>query len=214
LGVLLIHSSAPVRLQEHLVVHGPVLHRDMPPNEIVESGLALRGNREANHVRLTAFGPFAGLAGVEAAAAAVVAEVPFGAALRLAQGGQALLRAETAVGRALLDQFLGGAPVAFQPLRLAVRRAGAADIGALVPLEADPAEGPENGRLELRPRSRPICVLDPQDEPAPPRPGEGLVEEPDVGVSHVRLARGAGREAGADLSFLAHPLHLAAADRS
>ena len=73
-------------------------------------------------------------------------------------------------------------------LALAVRRVRAADVGPLVPRQADPAERVEDHLLGVGARARLIGVLDAQDELAALLAREHVVEQRDVRGADVRIA--------------------------
>jgi len=67
--------------------------------------------------------------------------------------------------------------VAVQPFGLPVRSERSPDVGALIPVQAQPVQGIEDLLLAVLTEPRLIGVLDPQDELPPLLPGEGEVEE-------------------------------------
>ena len=71
---------------------------------------------------------------------------------RFALGLQLLRRGVVVVGQPLVEQLLHGGLVAVQLLRLVVRAVRAADLRALVPVEAEPAEAVEDRLQAPRPR--------------------------------------------------------------
>ena len=73
---------------------------------------------------------------------------------------------------------------------MAVGAVGAADVGALVPGEAEPAEGVEDHLLGGRHEAGAVGVLDAEDELAVALPGVDVVDEADVGGAYVRVAGG------------------------
>ena len=83
-------------------------------------------------------------------------------------------------------------------LGLAVGPVRPADVRALVPGQAHPAQGAQDGRLGIRGRARAVGVLDAQDELAAVLLGEDVVEQGDVGGPDVGIARGRGRDANAN----------------
>lgn len=74
----------------------------------------------------------------------------------------------------------------------------AAHIRALVPLDAQPAQGVEDLLLGLAGGTQLVRVLDAQDELATVLTGEAEIEEGDVGGTDVRVTGGRRRDAGAD----------------
>ena len=73
-------------------------------------------------------------------------------------------RAEAAVGGAVGEQDFGVLAVDFGALGLAVGAVGTADVGAFVPVEAEPAEGVEDHLLGGGDEASAVGVLDAQDE--------------------------------------------------
>src|SRR6185312_5338663 len=132
------------------------------------------------------------------AAASVVARRPLLLPLLGAQRLQALRRAEAQVGPAPAQQLLGVLPVERRPLALPVRAAGPADVRALVPLQAQPAQGLEDHPLAGGMAALPVRVLDAEEELAPVPAGPRVVEERDVGGPDVRVAGGRGGDARAN----------------
>src|SRR5690606_29334304 len=85
-------------------------------------------------------------------------------ALLLAQLGQALGRAKAAIGATALDEDVGVLAIDRAALGLPVRARGAAHIRPLVPVQADPAQRPQDRGLAVGARASAIGVLDAQDE--------------------------------------------------
>src|SRR6185436_10432438 len=83
-------------------------------------------------------------------------------------------------------------PVDVQALGLSIRTALAAGVGALVPVEAKPAEILDRGPLGLSRRSREIGVLDAKDERAARAARHQPIEERGAGIADVKLAGGTG----------------------
>ena len=82
-----------------------------------------------------------------------------------------------------------------QPLGLPVRPARTADVGPLVPVEAEPAQIAQDRRLGLARRALDVGVLDAQDERAARAARQQPVEQRRARVADVELAGGAGCEA-------------------
>ena len=82
-------------------------------------------------------------------------------------------------------------------LGLAVGAVGAADVGALVPGEADPLEGVEDHLLGGGDEAGAVSVFDAQDELAAALVGEEEVQQADVGRADVGVAGGGGCDADA-----------------
>ena len=127
---------------------------------------------------------------VELAAAPVVDPAAARGEGLLAALGQLLRRADAAVGVPGREQPLHRRVVALAPLAL--------PQGALVPVDAEPAQPVEQGLLELARRALAVGVLDAQDHPAAVTAGEGPVEQRRARGAHVQEPRGARRETRAD----------------
>ena len=80
--------------------------------------------------------------------------------------------------------------VGVEPLGLPVGRVGAAHVGALVPVEPEPAQGVEDLLLAVLAVARPVGVLDAQDELAALLARERQVEQRHVRRADVRVAGG------------------------
>ena len=139
-GVGEVVGGEAVRLEQHEVVEQAVLVADLAADQVAERGDALARHAEADHVRLAAGGALRAPGGVEVAAGALVALRPAGGALALAHRAQVVRGAEAAVGVAVAQQRLAGGVVAIEALRLHVGAVVASGPGALVPLEAEPAQ--------------------------------------------------------------------------
>jgi hypothetical protein len=186
-----------VALQQDLVVHLGVVEAHLAAQEVSHHGLAAPRHREADDVRLAGRPPALGLVPRQSPAAPVVAEVDLLRLLLLAQGVEPLPRAEARVGGAPADEPLRVLTVDLRSLALAVGRVGPTHVRPLVPPQAQPVQGLEDQGLARRGAPLAVGVLDPQDELTPVPPGEGVVEEGDVGRPHVGVARGAGGDARA-----------------
>ena len=125
---------------------------------------------------------------------------------------QLLLRAEAEIGLAFLHQSLGVLAIQLEAIALAIGCVRAADIGTLVPIDAEPLEIVEKLVLEARLAARKIGVLDAQHHDAAGLTGKEPVEERSAGVADVQLSRRRRSEANADLGSGAHPLMLARAE--
>ena len=90
---------------------------------------------------------------------------------------------------ALLDQFVRIPLVDVPALALPVRAMRAADVRALVPLDAEPAQGVVDLLLGLPRRTQLVGVLDAQDELTAVLTREAQVEQRDVCGTDVRVAR-------------------------
>src|SRR6185436_7118250 len=118
----------------------------------------------ADHVRLAAALALADLRSRQTAAQPVVPDPPLRRELRLAQRLQALGTAEALEGVPGVEQLRGVRAVDLPALALAVRPLGAADVRALIPVQAEPAQRGENRGLALARAAHRVRVLDAQDE--------------------------------------------------
>ena len=92
-------------------------------------------------------------------------------------------------------QLFGVFAIDCRSLALPIRPVGAADVRALVPIEAAPAQRFEDGALALGGASRPIGILDAQDELAAVLAREAVVDQCDVRRPNVRIAGRRRRDA-------------------
>ena len=106
------------------------------------------------------------------------------------------------VGAALGGEFLELGLVEFGALRLEVGAVVAADLGAFVPIHAEPAHRVEDHLQEGVGIALLVRVLDAEDELAARMAGVEPVEQGRTGASDVEEAGGAGSEADADLGHL------------
>ncbi|MGY3679455.1 hypothetical protein ACVWXU_003078 [Streptomyces sp. TE33382] len=136
--------------------------------------------------------------GREVAAVAVVAGRLAGRAGGVAPGVELLGRAVAVVRVAGGEELLGDVLVDVHALRLAVRGVRAADTGALVPVEAEPAHRVEQLVVRLLGVARRVGVLDTEDQGALVVPGEGPVEESCPDQAHMGVAGRGGTETYAD----------------
>ncbi len=142
------------------------------------------------------------LGGGQVAAEAVVARGLLAARLLGPHLLQPLGGAVAAVDEALLQQLAGGALVVLQTLRLEVGAVGAADLGAFVPVEAEPAEPFEDGIEGAGHEAGLVGVFDAQDELSALMTGEEPVEEGGADVADVGHAGRAGSETDANSHLL------------
>ena len=91
-------------------------------------------------------------------------------------------------------QLLGDVLVDVHPLRLAVRGVRAADLGALVPVQTEPAHRVEQLVVRLLGVAGRVGVLDAEDQGAAVVPGEGPVEQGGADQTHVGVAGRRGTE--------------------
>ena len=169
-----------------------------PRSSSRKAGLALGGDFEADDGG-PAFGLEGGdLLGRKLAVGSVVAGRELGGELRFAQGFELLGGLEGLVGGAVVEQDLDVLAVDFGAFGLAVWTVWAADVGALVPGEAEPVEGVEDLLLGRGDEAGAVGVLDAQDELAAALAGVDVVEQADVGGAYVGVAGGGRGDADAD----------------
>ena len=179
-----------VALHEHLHVHLRPGDLDHAAQAVFHPAGAVPGHAQADHRRFAGGQAPVALFFGHAQTVPVVAGVlpPF--ALGAAQGVQALGGAETMERVALGDEALGVLAVKRHPFALAVRAVRAADVRTLVPVDAGPAQGRDDGRLRRRRGTRLVGVLDAQHEAPAVATGESEIEERDVRRADVGVARG------------------------
>ena len=163
-----------------------------------EGGLALDGDFEADDAG-AAFGlECSDLRGGELAMRSVVARRELGGDLRTAHGVQLFGGLEAAVGVAGFEQEFDVGAVDFGAFGLAVGAEGTADVGAFVPLQAEPAQGVEDHLLGAGDEAGAVGVLDAQHKLAAALAGVEEVEQADVGRADMRVAGRRGCDADAD----------------
>jgi hypothetical protein len=133
----------------------------------------------------------------EMACGAVVAGRLLGGDLGPAHGLELGFGLEGAIGGAVGEEFLDVFAVDFGALGLAIGAEGATDIGAFVPMEADPLEGVEDHLLAGGDEAGAVGVLDAENELAAALLGEDVIEQADVGGADVGVAGGRGSDADA-----------------
>src|SRR5699024_7299141 len=186
-----------VRAHDDEVGRGAGLEGDLAAHHVGEGDVLLRHAQSPGG--LAALGAEGGLLLLgEVAVVAVVAE------LRVAAGGAVALGDLLRGGEGLVD-----VPGLLQPgdhvlvdlaaLGLAVGAVRAADLDALVPVDAGPAHGVEQLVVGLLAVAGGVGVLDAEDELAAVVAGVGPVEQGGAHHADVRGAGGAGAEADADL---------------
>ena len=206
-----VHSEVVVRRREH-IQRGPVGARecevldvgveraDLTEHEILEDRLwFVLGNLEPQDPRTT-LGVVRGGVDVREVATRVAARrrLPLLAGLlvtSLALLGRAVATERVAFGQQLVGRLF----VEVHALGLAVRRVVAADLGALVPLEAQPSQDVHDLVDVFVGDPRPVGVLDPEDERSAVMPGEQPVEEGASRVADVERATRRRREPHANL---------------
>ena len=188
-----------VALQEDLVVDLGVVEAHLAAQEVPHDGLAqAAGHGEPDDVRLARRPAPFGLVPRQRPAVAVVAEVRLPRLLLLPQRLEPLAGAEAGIGGPAPDELLRVLAVDRRALALPVGTVRPADVGALVPAQAQPVQGLEDHGLARGGAALAVGVLDPQDELPAVLAREGVVEEGDVGRPHVGVTGGAGGDARAD----------------
>ena len=146
------------------------------------------GHAEADDRAFARVDPAPRLLPRETAAGAGVLRRAAGGERRLPLGVELLRRAEAVIGVIAGEQLVGVRRVEVQPLRLAVRAVRAVDVGALVPVEPEPAKILEDADLRLARRALGVGVLDAQDERAVLAVCQQPVEQRRARVADVQLA--------------------------
>ena len=179
---------------DDVVRHRTGSERQLAAHQVGERD-ALLGHPDAQH-RLAALGAVGGplLVG-QVPVEAVVAQLgvaPGGAVARL----DLLGRGERLVGVPGLEQASRHVGVDVHPLGLPVRPVGTADLDALVPVQAEPAQRVQQLLVALLGVPCGVGVLDPEHERAAHVPGVGPVEQ--GGAHHPDVRHAGGRRAEPD----------------
>mmetsp|Transcript_21220 Transcript_21220/g.66621 ORF Transcript_21220/g.66621 Transcript_21220/m.66621 type:complete len:245 (-) Transcript_21220:222-956(-) len=179
LGIVHCHAEVvdghPARPQKDEVtdrrLHVPLY---LAADGVVDLDLLAGRHLEPHRVRLTRRHPPRHLAGVRVPPGAVVLWVLTSSLGRLPLGVQLLLRAETRVGGARVDELLSQLLVQarLHPLRLAVRGVGAAGRRTLVVLEAQPRQVGQHLLFRRARRPGRVRILNANNKLSPilPRP--------------------------------------------
>ena len=151
---------------------------------------AVLGHLDAKDVGLAGLDAAACLLGIEIATAALIAlEGVFTLLGGLTVGLELLLGAEAGIGLALVPKLLGGLLVQVQALGLGIGAKVAANLGTLVPVQAQPTHSAQNDLRVLVGRAGGIGVVDAQDERAAVCAGKSPVIDSGAGAADVQLAR-------------------------
>ena len=187
-----------VGAEDHEVIELLGVEGDLAVDGVVDHDVAaILGHLDTQDVGLAGVDARLGLLRREVAAAALVAlEGVLTGLGGLAVGRQLLGRAEAGIRFALGEQALGGLLVEVQALGLRIGAEVAADLGALVPVEPQPAHGAQDDLGVLLGGARGVGIVDAQDEGA--AVGAGPVVDGGAGAADVQLAGGRRREADAD----------------
>jgi hypothetical protein len=163
----------------------------------INPGDVLVGHLEAQH-GLSAFGLERGLL-LRGEVAVVVVVAQLGVTARRQVPGLDLFRRRVRlVNLARGKQFRDHVAVEVAALRLPVRLVGATDLGALVPVQPEPAQGVEDRVVALLAVARGIGVLDAEDEVAAGVARVRPVEERGADQADVRRAGRRRTEANPD----------------
>ena len=187
-----------VRLQQHLHVHLRPVYLDGAAQGVLHlTGAAFR-HLQAQHRRLACRQALRDLLGGQMQALAVIAHGFACCALAGAHLLQPLRGAEAAKGMAALQEPLGMLPVDVLALALAVGGMGAALVRALVPVQAQPLEGVDDGGFGLLAAARLIRVLNAQQELAASLACMAEAEKRHIGGAQMRVASGRWGDSGPD----------------
>src|SRR6185437_8486423 len=132
---------------QNLIVDVFVLEGDLAAQLVAEGGRAFGGDCHADDEGLIKSEICFDLLARQGAAGTGIAGRQLGGDLLFAGGVQLFGSAEAAVGGAVGQQNFGVVAVDFGAFGLAVGAIGAADVGAFVPAEAEPAQGVEDHLL-------------------------------------------------------------------
>ncbi len=202
--VAIVHDGGEVVAGDAVGAHddevpdGGVADRDGSAHEVVDHDVSVR-HQEAHGGPLPGLETTPYLCRLKAEAAAVVARRAVLAQGDPAQLLEALLAAEAVVGGAARQELAGRQAVALEALALPVRRARAADVRTLVPLQAHPAQVLEDGGFVPLLRAHSIGVVDAHHEVTLRVPGEEIVEQGRTRRADVQRACRARREAHSHL---------------
>src|SRR3954466_6403362 len=183
-------GGVPIGADDHVVADHVGAERDFAADQILEGDVDVLRHAEADHAALARLDPPARVLGRERAAGAAILRRTSGREILAAIVLEFLRRAEAVVGVAAGEQLVGVRQIKSLPLRLAIGAAAAADVGAFVPLEAEPAQVVEDALFRLLGRALDVGVFDAQDERAVVPAREQPVEERGAGVADVQLPGG------------------------
>src|SRR5438552_5779374 len=179
-----------IGLEQHLIVDLLVIEGDWRTKGVVHDGRATFLYLETHHRGLSL--PGSGLACRHMAAQAIVAQHLFGPALLLAHGLQPLWGAPTAIGGTGIEQLLGIALIHSKTLRLPVGSIRTTDIGAFIPLQADPAQRAQDRLFRSPVVASLIRVFDTNDKLPPLGAGKDIIKQSNIASAHMGYARWTG----------------------
>jgi hypothetical protein len=186
-----------IRSQDDEVLDIDVLEGYRTVDEIRERRPAVR-DLEAHRARRTRFVEAGDIRRRQGTAGAIVdppaARCFGGSPLRL----DLFLGAVAVVRTAVAYKLCGKDAVPVEALRLEVRAVRSADVGALIPIEPEPAQPVDDARHHLPGRALRIGIFDAQDEGPAVAPREQRVEERRSGAAHVEVASWRRGETDAD----------------
>src|SRR5215212_8994518 len=197
------------RLHKDEVFEVGVLEGDGAADHVLHHRLPLARGLETDGVRLASLYSFSRHFGVHLTVlAAGVDRLPPLGPRPLAKFGQLLGRREVVVGGAGVEEFPCGFAVEVEALGLPVGGMGAAGLGALVPVQADPTQRAFQLLDRLLRRSLQVRVLYAQHERAAVLAREEPVEERRAHPADVQSPRRARRVPDPDPSVVVHRPNL------
>ena len=134
-----------------------------------------------------------------------MAVIPGALTAGLMQRGQPLLATEAVIGLAHIDQLFGKFQIAALALALHIGAIGAADVGTLVPLQADVPERIVNDSLRALDMAFAVGILDTENKAAAVFFGDEECVKRRPEIANMHIAGRAGREAGADVFHIFPP---------
>jgi hypothetical protein len=186
-----------VGLEQDLRIDHVPVQVDVPAQQVIDTAAAGRlRHQHANHVGL-AGGLTPGhlvfrqmqIRGLQGSAVA-------GLAARGAQGLELLGTSIADESLAGIHQLAGVLAIQFHALTLAIGTVVSAHVGALVPVQAQPAQGIEDRLLRLGGGTRAVRVLDAQEELAAVRTGKAIIEQRHVSGADMGITGGRWGDTG------------------
>ncbi len=209
-GVVVHHHGEVVGrkaigLHDDAVAEDRVLELALADHQVIPVGGALARHAQPPAARLARRHAPPRLGRVEVAAAAVVA-VPHAAGFLDGRGPlfQFVGRAEARIDGARVAQRRQDVQIDRQALALQIGSVGAALAWPFVPVQTQPLHGPQDRGVARFAAALLVGVLDAQDERAALVARIEPVEERGAGAADVQVARGARREADADVRRIRH----------
>ncbi len=195
-------SGHAILLDKHHVVQGVIGEGHVTENQIVVAGFPFRRRILANHIGDSCIQLCLNFFLAHVQAVLVVLEhfsplFGFGAAFI-----QLFLGAEAVIGVAGCHQLLGIGQVQGLPLGLDIGTAGAANVGAFVPVHAAALQGFINDFGCAFHKAFLIRILNAEDELTAHLPGKEIIIQGSPQSAQVHKARGAGGKSSSDFHFL------------